>query len=207
MIQGFWGRKIGMTQIFSDDNKVVPVTAVDASGWYVSQVKTIANDGYNAVQVAFARNKYQKKSFDISWFKNKSKYFQWVREIALADIPADLAIGQVFDFASIVTAKEIVDVVGTTKGCGFSGAMRKHGFSGGPGSHGSAFKRRLGGIGFMRATGKVIKGKGMAGHMGVAQRTSKGLQVVQVRPDDSLILIKGSMAGKPGSLVFVRKCG
>ena len=207
MIQGFWGRKIGMTQIFSDDNKVVPVTAVDASGWYVSQIKTINNDGYNAAQVAFARNKYQKKAFEISWFKNKSKYFRWVREIALVDIPTDLEVGQMFDFTKVITAKETVDVIGITKGCGFSGAMRRHGFSGGPASHGSTFKRRLGGIGFMRATGQVIKGKRMAGHMGDAQRTSKKLQVVQIRPDDSLLLIKGSMAGKPGSLVFVRKCG
>lgn len=207
MIQGFWGRKVGMTQVFAEDNKVVPVTAVDASGWYVSQVKTVDNDGYNAVQVAYARNKYQKQTFEIDWLRNKSKYFQWVREIPFAAAATDLQVGQKFDFAQIVTAKETVDVIGITKGCGFSGAMRKHGFSGGPASHGSCFKRRLGGVGFMRATGQVIKGKGMAGHMGVEQRTARNLQVVQVKPDDSLILIKGSMAGKPGSLVFVRKCG
>ncbi len=207
MIQGFWGRKVGMTQVFAENNKVVPVTAVDVSGWYVSQIKTVDNDGYNAVQVAYLRNKYQKKTFEIDWLKNKSKYFQWVKEIPVADISNDLQIGHKFESAHIVTEKETVDVVGITKGCGFSGAMRKHGFSGGPASHGSCFKRRLGGVGFMRATGQVIKGKGMAGHMGVEQRTAKNLQVVQVKSDDSLILIKGSMAGKPGSLVFVRKCG
>lgn len=207
MIQGFWGRKVGMTQVFAENNKVVPVTAVDVSGWYVSQIKTVDKDGYNAVQVAYARNKYQKKTFEIDWLKNKSKYFQWVKEIPVADISNDLQIGHKFEFANIITEKETVDVVGITKGCGFSGAMRKHGFSGGPASHGSCFKRRLGGIGFMRATGQVIKGKGMPGHMGVEQRTAKNLQVVQVKTDDSLILIKGSMAGKPGSLVFVRKCG
>lgn len=207
MIQGFWGRKVGMTQVFAENNKVVPVTAVDVSGWYVSQIKTVDKDGYNAVQVAYLRNKYQKKTFEIDWLKNKSKYFQWVKEIPVADISSDLKIGQSFESAHIVTEKETVDVVGITKGCGFSGAMRKHGFSGGPASHGSCFKRRLGGVGFMRATGQVIKGKGMAGHMGVEQRTAKNLQVVQVKTDDSLILIKGSMAGKPGSLVFVRKCG
>ncbi len=207
MIQGFWGRKIGMTQVFAADNKVVPVTAVDGSGWHVSQIKTMAKDGYDAVQVAYARNKFQKKPFEMIWLKNKSRYFQWVREISLTDTVSDLQIGQPFDFANIVAEKSEVDVIGTTKGCGFSGAMRRHGFSGGPASHGSTFSRRLGGIGFMRATGKVIKGKRMAGHMGVAQRTSKSLQVVQIRPDDNLILIKGSTAGKPGSLVFVRKCG
>ncbi|MBI2352672.1 50S ribosomal protein L3 [Candidatus Dependentiae bacterium] len=207
MIQGFWGRKIGMTQIFSEGNKVVPVTAVDASGWYISQIKTVDNDGYNAIQVVYVRKKYQKKAFEIDWLKNKSKYFQWVKEIAVTEISDDIQIGQVFNFAQVITEKETVDVIGTTKGCGFSGAMRKHGFAGGPASHGSCFNRRLGGVGFMRATGQVIKGKGMAGHMGVEQKTTKNLQVVQIKPEDNLILIKGSMAGKPGALIFVRKCG
>ncbi len=207
MIQGVWGRKVGMTQVFSTGNKVVPVTAVDISGWYVSQIKTMANDGYDAIQVAYARNKYQDKPFELDWLKKKSKYFQWVREIAFEHMPGDMQIGQPLQAATVVAEKSLVDVIGTTKGCGFSGAMRKHGFSGGPASHGSTFKRRLGGVGHMRATGQVIKGKGMAGRMGSAQRTAKDLEVVQVRQDDNLILIKGSMAGKPGSLVFVRKCG
>lgn len=207
MIQGFWGRKVGMTQIFSDDNKVVPVTAVDASGWFVSQIKTEDNDGYSAVQVVYARNKYQEKSFELEWLKNKAKYFRWVKEVSLSESAKDLKIGQQFDFSSIVAEKEMVDVVGTTKGCGFAGVMKKHNYAGGPKGHGSTFKRRPGSIGFMCATGKVIKGKGMPGHMGVDRRTSKKLKVVQVKPDDSLVMIKGSMAGKPGSLVFVRKCG
>ena len=112
-----------------------------------------------------------------------------------------------FDFSNVVKEKEEVDVVGTTKGAGFAGVMRKHGYAGGPKSHGSNFKRKPGGIGFMCSQGKVIKGKGMPGHMGVRRRTSKNLEVVQIKPDDSLVLIKGSMAGKPGSLVYVRKCG
>ncbi|MBM18164.1 MAG: 50S ribosomal protein L3 [Epsilonproteobacteria bacterium] len=207
MIQGFWGRKVGMTQIFSEDNKVVPVTAVDVSGWFVSQIKTEEKDGYNAVQVAYVRNKYQDASFEMDWLKNKAKYFRWVREIPFTQIVDDVEVGQAFNFSSIVTEKETVDVVGTTKGCGFAGVMRKHNYAGGPKGHGSMFKRKPGSIGFMCATGKVIKGKGMPGHMGVKRRTTKSLKVVQIKPDDSLILIKGSMAGKSGSLVFVRKCG
>lgn len=207
MIQGFWGRKVGMTQIFSEDNKVVPVTAVDASGWFVSQVKTEEQDGYKAVQVVYPRAKYLKQSFEIDWLKNKSKYFRWVREIAVSQDVQDVKIGQQFDFSTIVNEKEAVDVVGTTKGAGFAGVMRRHGFAGGPKSHGSNFKRKPGSISFMCANGKVIKGKGLPGHMGVNRRTTKNLKVVQIKPDDSLILIKGSMAGKPGSLVFVRKCG
>ena len=207
MIQGFWGRKVGMTQVFSDDNKVVPVTAVDASGWFVSQVKTEERDGYNAVQVVYPRKKYQSETFKSDWLKKKSEHFRWVKEIALSEITDDINIGKAFDFSNIVAEKETVDVVGVTKGCGFSGVIRRHGYAGGPKAHGSGFKRRPGSIGFMCATGKVIKGKGMPGHMGVEQRTSKNLEVVQVKTDDSLFLIKGSMAGKPGSLVYIRRRG
>lgn len=207
MIQGFWGRKVGMTQVFSEDNKVVPVTAIDASGWFVSQIKNEDSDGYKAIQVVCVRNKYKNESFQLSWLKQKSKYFLWVKEILVDQVPEDLKIGQSADFLNIVKEKDNVDIVGTTKGCGFAGVMRRHGYAGGPKSHGSGFKRKPGGIGFMCATGKVIKGKAMPGHMGVKRRTTKNLKVARVISDSNLILVKGSMAGKPGSLVYVRKCG
>src|SRR5688572_26653045 len=105
MINGFWGRKVGMTQVFTADNKVVPVTAVDASGWWVSQVKVQDKDGYNAVQVAYVREKHQGKTFQADWLKEKSKYFRWVREIALEVVPVDVQVGQQFDFSSIVQPK------------------------------------------------------------------------------------------------------
>lgn len=207
MMNGFWGRKVGMTQIFTEDNKVVPVTAVDASGWFVSQIKTKDKDGYDAVQVVYTRNKHQGKSFDKSWLKQKSKNFRWVREIAVNQLPDDIQIGSVFNFEAVVKQNDKVDVTGVTKGAGFAGVMRRHDFAGGPKSHGSSFKRRPGGISFMCANGKVIKGKAMPGHMGVNQRTTKNLKVAQIKSEDNLILIAGSLAGKPGSLVYVRKCG
>ena len=207
MVQGFWGRKVGMTQLFSEDNKVVPVTAVDVSGWFVSQIKEEATDGYNAVQVACVRDRYKDQPFDNNWLKQKSKYFLWVREILVDSISDDIKVGQVADFLNIVKKADFVDIVGVTKGAGFAGVMRRHGYAGGPKSHGSGFKRKPGGIGFMCANGKVIKGKAMPGHMGVKQRTTKNLKVAQVVPESSLLLVKGSMAGKPGSLVYVRKCG
>jgi len=207
MINGFWGRKVGMTQVFTADNKVVPVTAVDASGWWVSQVKVQDNDGYNAIQVAYVREKLQGKAFQMDWLKQKSKYFRWVREIALDQLPTDVQVGQQFDFSSIVQPKDMVNVTGTTKGCGFAGVMRRHKFTGGVASHGSMLGRKPGSISFMRSQGKVIKGKRMAGHMGVTRKTVRNLEVVQIVPQDNIVLIKGAMAGKPGSLVYVRKNG
>lgn len=207
MVNGFWCRKVGMTQVFSQDNKVVPVTAVDASGWYVSQVKSEEKDGYNAIQVAYVREKYQGQAFQQEWLKEKAKYFRWVREIEVDQVPEALQVGQPFDFSEIVKAKDQVNVVGTTKGCGFAGVMRRHNFAGGKGSHGSMMGRRPGSISFMRSQGKIIKGKRMGGHMGVTRKTVRNLEVVQVIAQNNLVLIKGAMAGKPGSLVFVRKNG
>ncbi|MBP9765049.1 50S ribosomal protein L3 [Candidatus Babeliales bacterium] len=207
MMNGFWGRKVGMTQVFTANNKVVPVTAVDASGWWVSQIKTQEVDGYNAVQVVYVREKLQDQVFQADWLKNKQKYFRWVREIAVEQIPADLQIGQQFDFTSVVQPKDFVNVTGVTKGCGFAGVMRRHNYSGGVASHGSMLGRRPGSISFMRSQGKVIKGKTMAGHMGVTRKTVRNLEVIQVVPENNIVLIKGAMAGKPGSLVYVRKNG
>lgn len=206
-MNGFWGRKVGMTQVFAENNKVVPVTAVDTSGWFVSQLKTKDADGYDAVQVAYVRTKHQGKPFDKNWLKQKSKNFRWVKEIPVKQLTEDMKIGSIVNFASIIQAQDTVDVTGVTKGCGFAGVMRRHNFAGGPKSHGSSFKRRPGGLSFMCANGKVIKGKAMPGHMGVKQRTVKNLKIAQVRVEDNLVLISGSMAGKSGSLVYVRKCG
>lgn len=207
MIHGFWGRKIGMTQVFTTDNKVVPVTAVDASGWIVSQIKVQDKDGYNAIQVAYVKDKLKDQSFQMEWLKEKSKYFRWVKEISLDQVPADIQVGQSFDFSTILQPKDVVNVTGTTKGCGFAGTMRRHNYSGGKASHGDALGRKPGSLSFMRSQGKVMKNKTMAGHMGVTRKTIRNLEVVQIIPQDNLVLIKGAMAGKPGSLVYVRKNG
>jgi len=207
MIQGIWGRKVGMTQVFADDNAVVPVTVVDTSGWFVTQIKTEEVDGYTAIQVACLRKKYQGQPFAQEWLKNLKQYCLFIKEIAISALPEGLLVGSVVDLGTILAKDDSVDATGITKGCGFAGAVRRHGFAGGPKSHGSTFKKRPGSMGNMRATGKVIKGKRLPGHMGDKQRTVQKLQVVQVRSEDSIVLVKGSMAGKPGSLVFLRKRG
>jgi len=207
MIQGIWGRKVGMTQVFASDNSVVPVTVVNTAGWFVTQIKTQETDGYQAIQVACLRKRYQGQSFTPEWLKNLKQYCLFVKEIPISALPEGVTVGSSVDLASILSTDILVDATGTTKGAGFAGVVRRHGFAGGPGSHGSTFKKRPGSMGCMRARGKVLKGKRLPGHMGDRRRTVQKLQVVQVRAEDNIVLVKGSMAGKPGSLVFLKKRG
>ena len=207
MVQGIWGRKVGMTQVFADDSSVIPVTVVNTAGWFLTQVKKTEVDGYNAIQVACPRKKYADQPFDQEWLKKLKQHCLYIKEIAVIDLPENLVVGSPIDLATILAKDDSVDATGVTKGCGFAGVMKRHGFAGGPKTHGSTFKRRPGSIGNMRATGKVIKGKKLPGQMGDKQRTVQKLQVIQVRSEDNIVLIKGSMAGKPGSLVFLRKRG
>lgn len=207
MIQGIWGRKVGMTQVFADDSSVIPVTVVNTAGWFLTQIKTVEVDGYSAIQVACPRKRYQGQPFAPEWLKQLKQYCLFIKEIAIIEVPEGLVVGSSIDLANILAKDDSVDATGITKGCGFAGVVRRHGFSGGPKSHGSTFHKRPGSMGNMRATGKVIKGKRLPGHMGDKQRTVQKLQVIQVRPEENIVLIKGSMAGKPGSLVFLRKRG
>lgn len=204
MVAGFWGKKIGMTQFFSD-NKVVPATVIDVSAWYVTDVKTQERDGYDAVQVGKVRKRHETEQFSPAWLKNKRAYFGFVREIRLSQAAEGLVVGNVVDFANSFNAGDVVHVSGVTKGCGFAGVMRRHGFAGGRGSHGSKMGRRPGSIGHTRTSGRVIKGKKLPGHMGVKNRTMQNLEVVEVLKDKNAVVVRGSIPGKAGSLVFVRK--
>lgn len=205
MVNGLWGRKLGMAQIFTTDKKVVPVTVIDVNNWVVTHIKTNEKDGYNALQVGYVRPRYHGKPLSAGWLKSKKTYFEHVCEVLLTQAAEGIKVGSVVPFQTIFSSGETVDVVGTSKGCGFAGAMRRHGFSGGPSSHGSMFHRRTGSASFMRSRGRVIKGKRFPGHMGVARRTIKNLTVVSLDPERNVLLVKGSVPGKPGSSVFVRK--
>ena len=189
-----------MTQVF-DKDKVVPVTAIDISGWLVTNVKTEENDGYSAIQVGCLKNKFKESEFKKEWLKKPTGYFSVLREIKTD--PASLEIGSTVSFAKDVEPGSMVSVRSKSKGCGFSGAVKRHNFSGGRGSHGDTTGRRTGSIGFMTACGKVIKGKRMPGRMGGKQVTVKGLKLVDFK--DNLILLKGAVPGKQGSLVYIQK--
>lgn len=207
MTRGFWGKKMGMTQVFSQDHKVIPVTVIDVDNWFVTQVKNKEKDGYDAVQLGHPRKRYAGQSFSMEWLKDRQKYFQVFREIPVIDVAAVPAIGQQVDAHMIFASGDIVEVTGLTIGRGFQGGVKRHGFSGGRGSHGDKLGRSPGSLSFMRRQGRVIKGKRMPGHMGVEQRVMKNLEIVMVQPEAKVVLIKGSVPGKAGSLVFVKKRG
>lgn len=205
MVTGLWGKKIGMTQVFSDEQKVVPVTVIDVSNWYVTQVKTKENDGYDAVKMGCIKTKYSGQEFSADWLIEPRKYFSTFKEIRLNNSASDIAVGQASDIATILTKGDAVDVFGTTKGAGFQGVVKRHGFAGGRASHGATFGRFTGSLSHMRSRGRVIKGKKMPGHMGVDRRVMENLEVVRIESAAHVLLVKGSIPGKTGSLVFVRK--
>src|SRR3990167_1559959 len=128
MIKGIWGLKVGMTQVFLDDSKVVPVTVVNTAGWFLTQIKTIENDGYNAIQVACLRNKYQGQPFAQEWLKKLKQYCLFIKEISISALPEGLTVGSAIDLGTILAKDDSVDATGITKGCGFAGAVRRHGF-------------------------------------------------------------------------------
>lgn len=199
----FWGRKIGMTQLFVGD-KIVPVTAIDVGNWFVTNVKTKERDGYDAVQIALPRKRYKEQAFNSDWLKNLKQFFGYIKEIRLIQ-PADVVIGQPAQFIPFLNTGDTLDVAGITKGCGFAGVIRRHNFNGAPGSHGSTMGKAPGSMSFMRSRGRVIKGKRLPGHMGVDQVMMTNLEVVKIENDANVILIKGSVPGKAGSLVSMRK--
>lgn len=204
MMKGLWGTKIGMTQIFSD-NKVVPVTVVDVSDWFVLQIKTVESDGYSALQVGRVRKRYADQALTPEWLKKPKKYFGFIKEVKCEGELAVDMIGKPVDFNVVVTDGDFVDITGTSKGCGFAGVVRRHGFRGPPASHGHTMGKRPGSMSFMRSRGRVIKGKRLPGHMGNVQHTIKNLKVVSSKQDLRLVLVKGAVPGKSGSLVFLRK--
>jgi large subunit ribosomal protein L3 len=207
MVKGIWGKKIGMTQVFSDDHKVVPVTAVDVSDWYVTQIKTKERDGYDAIQVGCVREQQNDQQFSSEWLKAPKKNFSVLREVRITDASQKFEIGQQPDVGALLEKGMVVDVFGITVGRGFQGAVKRHNYTGGLASHGSKLGRGPGSLNFQRSSGRVSKGKKMPGHMGCEQRVMKNLKVVKVEPGARVVFIKGSIPGKTGSLVFVRKCG
>lgn len=204
MVKGLWGKKIGMTQIFSEKG-VVPVTVIDVANWFITQVKTKDRDGYNAVQIGRVKDKYAQQAFSVEWLKKPNEYFSMMREVHLGDEAGDFTVGAPANFITALNMGEFVDVTGITKGCGFAGVVKRHDFNGPPASHGSTMGKRTGSLSFMRSRGRVIKGKRMPGHMGVEQQVMQGLEIIKVEPEAQIVAVKGSVPGKAGSLVFIEK--
>ena len=203
MIQGLLGRKLGMTQIFDETGVVHPVTVVEAGPCVVTQVKTPEKDGYTAVQLGFGLDKRlnepERGHRKASGFMSRT-----LREVK-ADSATDYTVGQVLK-ADVFAEGEVVDVVGTSKGRGFQGGVKRHGFHGGPKTHGQSDRLRApGSIGATSTPGKVWKGQRMAGHMGDERVTVKGLTVVGVEPERNLVMVKGAVPGANKGLLLLKK--
>lgn len=210
MLKNLPANKIGMTQIFDDSQRVIPVTVVDFSSWFVTQVKTKENDGYVALQVGKLRKKYQGLDFDSNWLKNKADHFLYLREVALnkeEDVNSFVAGQELKLDNSHLDNGVLVSVTGISRGLGFQGVVKRWGFSGGPKSHGSKFHRIPGSSSHMRRQGEVIKGKRFPGHCGVKTVTVRGLQVVKLDKEAGCLFIKGALPGKKNSLLIISKQG
>jgi large subunit ribosomal protein L3 len=204
MSLGLLGKKIGMTRLFDQQaGSMIPVTVIDVSGNTVLQVKTAEKDGYNAVQIGFDDQKEQRVSKpDLGRFKKAgSTPKRFVQEFRFANGEAAPETTPGLD---LLSAGQWVDVIGTNKGKGFQGAVKRHGFGGLKMTHGSMMHRRTGAIGCRSTPGRVWKNQKMPGHMGDVKSTVQNLKVVAVRPEDGVILVSGAIPGAKGSYVTVR---
>lgn len=199
------GKKIGMTQVFSEDNKLVPVTVVEVGPCTVLQIKTLANDGYNAVQIGFQKNKDKRSTKAHLGHAKKSGSEPVIHQTEFRrEKVEDFKLGDILN-VGLFSEGEKIDVIATTKGKGFQGVVKRWGFSGGPASHGSMFGRQGGSYGNCQWPGEVQPGKKMPGRMGGKRRTVQNLVIIKIIADKNLLLIKGTFPGSNGSLVKVRK--
>jgi large subunit ribosomal protein L3 len=199
---GILGKKLGMTQIFTEDGKACPVTVIEAGPCCVVQVKTLKNDGYEAVKLGFLEIKEKRLNKPgLGVFKKAGvKPYKILKEFPLSGLKVgDLVTVEQFAIG------DRVSVSGVSKGKGFQGVMKRHHFSGGPGSHGSMFNRAPGSIGASSFPSRVWKNQKLPGHMGSERITVKNLEIVDVRPDQNLLLIKGAVPGAKGLLIEIRK--
>jgi len=202
MNKGILGRKLGMTQVFTKSGKVVPVTVIDVEPNVVTQIKTIENDGYEAIQLGFdtKREKLATKASVGITNKANTTPKRFFREIKGVDVN-NYSLGQEVK-VDIFTEGEVVDVTGTSKGKGFQGVIKRHGQSRGPMGHGSHYHRGPGSMGTMRPM-RVFKGKKLPGHMGSLTVTVQNLEIVSVDVENNLILVKGNVPGAKNSLVII----
>jgi large subunit ribosomal protein L3 len=204
MIDGLLGRKVGMTQIFTTDGRVVPVTVIEAGPCYVTQIKTVESDGYQAVQVGFDAVRRLTKPEKGHLDKATAPQLRHLREFRADDI-TDLALGQKLD-ASVFEVGELVDVVGTSKGKGFAGVVKRHHFRGGPRTHGQSDRERApGSSGSTTTPGRVLKGTKKAGQMGNKRVTVQHLEVVEADGERNLLVLRGAVPGAKNGLVLIKK--
>ena len=204
MKKGLIGKKIGMTQIFNEEGKVIPVTVIEAGPCVVSQVKTEETDGYNSIQLGFGAIKESKVNKPERGHFTKANIApaRYLREIRVDSIE-DVKVGDELK-ADIFMAGDKIDIQGTSKGKGFQGVIKRHGQHRGPMGHGSMYHRRPGSLGSTSTPGRVFKGKKLPGHMGAETVTIQNLEVIKVDLDKNIILVKGSVPGAKGSILKIK---
>jgi large subunit ribosomal protein L3 len=205
MFNGMMGKKLGMTGLFTPEGDYVPVTVIEAGPCVVTQIKTVANDGYDALQLGFEEKKEARTNKPMRGHFGRSggKCFRHIREFSVEN-PEDYNLGQKVTL-DLFSVGEHVDVVGSTKGRGFAGVIKRHGFHGGRKSHGSKSHRIPGSIGCSAYPARVIKGKKMPGQYGAARKTIRNLEIVDIRPDENLLMVKGAIPGPKSGLVTIQK--
>ena len=201
-MKGILGRKLGMTQVFTEDGNVVPVTVVEAGPCVVLQVKTVENDGYDSVQLGFADKKRPNKPEAGHAAKANTVAKRYVREFR-GPVDSELTLGAQVT-AEVFAEGDVVDVIGVSKGKGTAGPIKRHNQSRGPMAHGSKYHRGVGSLGSINAN-RVFKGQTMAGRMGHERVTVQNLQVVRVDAQRNLLLVKGAIPGPKNSFVTVRE--
>jgi len=207
MINGLIGKKVGMTQVFSSDGRVVPVTILQVGPCLVTQVKTKDRDGYSAVQLGFVEptsNKRVTKALLKHFEKASVPPLRYLREFSIQDEKADIQPGHRFK-VDLFEGQKTVDIVGISRGKGFAGVIKRHHFRGGAATHGSMFHRAPGSIGGSSFPSRVFPGMRAAGQMGNQQVTMRNLTVVEIDPENNLMLVQGAVPGVPGSYIIIRK--
>ena len=204
MNKGLIGKKIGMTQVFDENAKAIPVTVIEVAPNIVVQIKTKEIDGYDSIQLGFGdvKDKHLNKPKKGHLEKFKIENVKYLKEFRLNDTEK-YEVGQKLG-ADVFEKGDIVSVQGTTKGKGFQGVIKRHGQQRGPTTHGSRYHRRPGSMGASATPARVVKGKKLPGHMGSVTRTIKNLEIISVDNDKNVILVKGSIPGPKGSIVKIK---
>ena len=204
MSLGLLGNKIGMTQIFDESGNIVPVTVIKVGPCIITQVKTVLENGYNAIQIGYGNvsNKSLTQPQLGHLQKSNIQPLKYLKEFRVND-PKNFEVGQIINVKSF-TPGQLVDITGKSSGKGFSGLQKRYNFSRGPMSHGSKNHRGPGSIGMGTSPGRVLPGKKMAGQLGNKNANIRKLRILQVNTDENILVIKGSVPGKPGNLLSIK---
>ena len=205
MALGLLGNKIGMTQIFDDSGNIIPVTILKLGPCIVTQIKTVLSDGYNAIQIGYGKisSKYLTQPKLGHLQKSNIQPLKYLKEFRINN-PEEFTIGQILNVQSF-SAGQLVNITGKGTGKGFSGLQKRHNFTRGPMTHGSKNHRAPGSIGMGTSPGRVLPGKKMAGQLGNQIIHIKKLKIIQINSHENILIIKGSVPGKPGNLLSITK--